>query len=217
MPGSQFGFLGISYVTFRALDVVFCLRDKVIALPPTLDFLAFLFFFPTISSGPIDRYRRFTADWRKRRTRAEFLLDLNHAVHRLFRGFFYKFIVAALIKQYWLDRAAEGAGFGALVSYMYAFSLYLFFDFAGYSAFAIAFSYLFGVHTPENFNHPFIARDIRLHAFSARCHAWQMVRGQTHGRNPCLFFSLRLDGALAWDEAALRSIWPLSSRPAVGL
>ncbi len=161
MPGSQFGFLGISYVTFRALDVVFCLRDKVIALPPTLDFLAFLFFFPTISSGPIDRYRRFTADWRKRRTRAEFLLDLNHAVHRLFRGFFYKFIVAALIKQYWLDRAAEGAGFGALVSYMYAFSLYLFFDFAGYSAFAIAFSYLFGVHTPENFNHPFIARDIR--------------------------------------------------------
>src|SRR5206468_9005282 len=43
-----------------------------------------------------------------------------------------------------------------------------------------------------------------LHAFSARCHAWQMVRGQTHGRNPCLFFSLRLDGALAWDEAALR-------------
>src|SRR5206468_5930932 len=118
-------------------------------------------FFPTISSGPIDRYRRFTADWRKRRTRAEFLLDLNHAVHRLFRGFFYKFIVAALIKQYWLDRAAEGAGFGALVSYMYAFSLYLFFDFAGYSAFAIAFSYLFGVHTPENFNHPFAARDIR--------------------------------------------------------
>src|SRR5213079_2790520 len=85
-PGSEFGFLGISYITFRALDVVFCLRDKVIAVPPTLDFLAFLFFFPTISSGPIDRYRRFTADWRKRRTRAEFLLDLNHAVHRLFRG-----------------------------------------------------------------------------------------------------------------------------------
>jgi len=161
MPGSEFGFLGISYVTFRALDVVFCLRDKVIAVPPTLDFLAFLFFFPTISSGPIDRYRRFTADWRKTRTRAEFVLDLDHAVHRIFRGFFYKFILAALIKRYWLDPAAEAAGFTALLSYMYAFSLYLFFDFAGYSAFAIAFSYLFGVHTPENFNHPFLAGDIR--------------------------------------------------------
>jgi membrane protein involved in D-alanine export len=32
-PKTQFGFLGISYVTFRALDVVFCLRDGVIATP----------------------------------------------------------------------------------------------------------------------------------------------------------------------------------------
>src|SRR5947209_17080918 len=38
-PNTQFGFLGISYVTFRALDVVFCLRDGVITAPRTLDFL----------------------------------------------------------------------------------------------------------------------------------------------------------------------------------
>jgi membrane protein involved in D-alanine export len=44
---------------------------------------------------------------------------------------------------------------------MYAYSFYLFFDFAGYSAFAIAISYLFGVHTPENFSRPFLARNIR--------------------------------------------------------
>ena len=34
-PKTQFGFLGISYVTFRALDIVFCLRDGVIARPGT--------------------------------------------------------------------------------------------------------------------------------------------------------------------------------------
>jgi membrane protein involved in D-alanine export len=159
--GSQFGFLGISYITFRALDVVFCLRDKVIATPGALDFLMFLFFFPTISSGPIDRYRRFASDWKRARTRAEFLADLDGAVHRIFRGFFYKFILAALIKQYWLDPAASSGSFGALLSYMYAYSFYLFFDFAGYSAFAIALSYLFGVHTPENFHQPFLAQNIR--------------------------------------------------------
>lgn len=157
----QFGFLGISYVTFRALDVLFCLRDDVIAAPAMLDFVAFLFFFPTVSAGPIDRYRRFALDWRKRRTRAEFLSDLDGAVHRIFRGFFYKFILAALIRQYWLEPVAKGASFGGLVSYMYAYSLYLFFDFAGYSAFAIGLSYLFGVHTPENFQRPFLARNIR--------------------------------------------------------
>jgi len=161
LPRHEFGFLGISYVTFRALDIVFCLRDNVITAPSLLDFLGFLFFFPTISAGPIDRFRRFAGDWKKKRTRDEFIIDLDEAVHRIFRGFLYKFILAALIKQYWLDRVASEATFGALVSYMYAYSFYLFFDFAGYSAFAIAFSYLLGVHTPENFNRPFLARNIR--------------------------------------------------------
>jgi membrane protein involved in D-alanine export len=44
---------------------------------------------------------------------------------------------------------------------MYAYSLYLFFDFAGYSAFAVGFSYLLGVRTPENFDRPFLARNVR--------------------------------------------------------
>ena len=159
--GSQLGFLGISYVTFRALDLVFCLRDQIINRPGPLDLFGFLFFFPTISAGPIDRYRRFANDWRRSRNRADFLADLDAAVHRIFRGFLYKFIIAALIKQYWLERAASSKHFGALISYMYAYSFYLFFDFAGYSAFAIALSYLFGVHTPENFDRPFLARNIR--------------------------------------------------------
>ena len=76
-------------------------------------------------------------------------------------GFLYKFILAALIKQYWLDVAVTGNDFFSILSYMYAYSLYLFFDFAGYSAFAIGFSYLFGIHTPENFNRPFLAHNIR--------------------------------------------------------
>jgi membrane protein involved in D-alanine export len=44
---------------------------------------------------------------------------------------------------------------------MYAYTFFLFFDFAGYSAFAVGFSYLFGIHTPENFDRPFLSRDIR--------------------------------------------------------
>jgi len=160
-PKTQFGFLGISYVTFRALDIVFCLRDGVIEKPGTVDLFMFLFFFPTISAGPIDRYRRFAADWRKTRNRAEFLTDLDGAVHHFFRGLLYKFIIAAVIEQRWLNPAGHRDTLAGLVSYMYAYSFYLFFDFAGYSALAISISYLFGVHTPENFNRPFLARNIR--------------------------------------------------------
>jgi membrane protein involved in D-alanine export len=161
LPQREIGFLGISYVTFRALDLVFCLRDRVIAAPTTAELFGFLFFFPTISAGPIDRYRRFSKDWHHRRTRDEFVSDLDGAVHRIFRGFLYKFILAALIKRYWIDLVAGDSTFPALLSYMYAYSFYLFFDFAGYSAFAIAISYLFGIHTPENFDRPFLARNIR--------------------------------------------------------
>lgn len=160
-PGTQFGYLGISYVTFRSLDVIFGIQDRLITALPPGQFLAYLFFFPTISAGPVDRYRRFAEDWKRPADRGRFLEDLDGAVHRVFTGFLYKFILAALVDRYWLQPAAAGHGFLATVSYMYAYSFYLFFDFAGYSAFAIAFSYLLGVRTPENFDRPFLARNIR--------------------------------------------------------
>jgi membrane protein involved in D-alanine export len=160
-PGSLFGFLGISYITFRSLDVIFGIQDQLIADLPVSQYCAYLLFFPTISSGPIDRYRRFAAEWRCVRDRAEFLRDLDGCVQHVFTGLLYKFILAYLIKHYWLDPAARASGVVGALAYMYAYSLYLFFDFAGYSAFAIGLSYLFGIHTPENFNRPFLARDIR--------------------------------------------------------
>jgi len=160
-PQTGFGFLGISYVTFRALDVVFSIRDGVLkSLSPTT-WLGFVFFFPTISSGPIDRYRRFEKDWLKRRTRAEFLEDLDFAVARIFRGFLYKFIVAALISSYWTGPLEKQSGPLAMWGYMYGFTFHLFFDFAGYSAFAIALSRIFGIRAPENFDRPFLSRNIR--------------------------------------------------------
>jgi membrane protein involved in D-alanine export len=159
-PQTNFGFFGISYVSFRALDVIFSIRDRVVTSVPPIRYFAFLFFFPTISSGPIDRFRRFSQDWLRTRTRSEFLGDLDHAIQRLFRGFLYKFIIATLIRTYWMDRVATGGGLHVL-SYMYAYTFYLFFDFAGYSAFAISVSYLLGIRTPENFNLPFLSENIR--------------------------------------------------------
>jgi membrane protein involved in D-alanine export len=160
IPGAQLGFLGISYVTFRSLDVIFGIRDRLIVSLPAEQFLAFLFFFSAISSGPIDRYRRFDQDWNRTRPRAEFWKDLDGAVHRIFTGFLYKFILAASIKSYWIDRLAD-QGLMSNLSYMYGYSLYLYCDFAGYSAFAVGVSYVLGIHTPENFNRPFLAGNIK--------------------------------------------------------
>jgi membrane protein involved in D-alanine export len=160
-PTYQIGFLGLSYVTFRSLDVLIGIQDRLIRGLSPAAYVAYVLFFPTISAGPLDRYRRFLADWLRSRSRIEFVQDLDGAVHRVFTGFLYKFILAELIRRYWLEPAAATPGLLGTISYMYAYSLYLFFDFAGYSAFAIGVGYLFGIHAPENFNRPFLARDIR--------------------------------------------------------
>jgi membrane protein involved in D-alanine export len=140
IPGlfDLFGFLGISYMAFRAVDTIIVLQDGLVADAPPLGVLAgYLLFFPTISAGPIDRYRRFA------------------------QGFLYKFILADLIFRYWLVPAAAGRSPGLMLSYMYAYSLYLFFDFAGYTAFAIGVSRFFGIRPPENFAGPFLSRNFR--------------------------------------------------------
>lgn len=159
-PGYAIGFLGISYLTFRSLDLIFSIQDGLVREIEWRDLLLYLFFFPTAASGPVDRYRRFRKDLEQVRTPEQYGQDMRDGIHRIMLGFLYKFILAYVIKQYWMDRSVAPTLLATL-SYMYAYSFYLFFDFAGYSHFAIGVSYLFGIRTPENFDRPFLARNIR--------------------------------------------------------
>ena len=82
----------------------------------------------------------------------------------MFLGFLYKYIIGYIIHYYWIiNLAIISNGNYALfaIMSMYSYSFYLFFDFAGYSAFAIGVSYILGIKTPENFNKPFLSRNIR--------------------------------------------------------
>ena len=51
-PGLEFGFLGISYITFRILDILFCVQDGLIKSLPVIEFFTYLFFFPHDFGGP---------------------------------------------------------------------------------------------------------------------------------------------------------------------
>ena len=160
-PDWNLGFLGISYVTLRSLDTLICIEDGLVTeLPPWSSSAS------SSSSRRSPRVRSIAIGASRVTGRASargpsFCRMSIRAVHRIVRGFLYKFILAALIQQHWLTPAASSASVASGISYMYAYALYLFFDFAGYSAFAIGFSYLFGIHTPENFRRPFLAPNIR--------------------------------------------------------
>lgn len=161
VQGWAVGFNGISYVTFRALDVLWCISDGALKQVGVLDYLIYLFFFPTISSGPIDRFKRFHAGWRRERNASEFWNDLDAGVGWIFRGLLYKFIFATTIDRYILGHAAAVPGLPGVFQYGLVWGLYLFFDFAGYSAFAVGVSRCFGVRATENFASPFAATSIR--------------------------------------------------------
>lgn len=157
-------FLGISYLTFRAVQIIIETRDGLIKNQLSIyQLVNFMLFYPTISSGPIDRFRRFQKDEEKRWTPEEYKELLYKGINKIFLGFLYKFIIGYCINTYFimnLDTIADGR-FSYHLLYMYSYSLYLFFDFAGYTAFAVGISYMMGIRSPENFNKPFISRNIK--------------------------------------------------------
>ncbi len=156
------GFVGISYLSFRTIQIVIELYDGSIKELSFLDTLYFVLFFPTLSSGPIDRSRRFEEEINKVIPRDEYLNDyLIPGIKKIFQGLLYKFAIATLIHFYWVSRINPNPGILPIISYMYAYTLYLFFDFAGYSLLAVGTSYIFGVHAPDNFNKPFISKDMK--------------------------------------------------------
>lgn len=164
---SLLGFLGISYLTFRSVAMIMEMRDGELHDVSLWAFFRFMIFLPTISSGPIDRFRRFNDDYLNPPSRDDYLSMLEKAVWSLMLGAFYKFILAYILGDLLLPQVKHlaltaGGLFNwqtLLVMYVYGFDL--FFDFAGYSLFAIGISYIMGIKTPTNFNKPFISRDLK--------------------------------------------------------
>lgn len=158
------GFLGISYLTFKGTQMIMETRDGLIKNNiPVVQLLYFILFFPTISSGPIDRYRRFDKDIKAAISKEQYKMLLYDGINKIFIGFLYKYIIGYSINHYFILNlpTITNNAFQENLYYMYGYSLYLFFDFAGYSAFAIGVSYIMGIKSPENFNKPFISRNIK--------------------------------------------------------
>lgn len=164
---SLLGFVGISYLTFRSVGIIIELRDGVIKDLKMWEYLRFLLFMPTFSSGPIDRFKRFNENYKTIPERDELLDMLAESVRYIMWGFLYKFILAHILGEILLpplkNLALQAGGFFNLyaLAVMYTFGLELFFDFAGYSMFALAISNLMGIHSPINFNKPFLSRDLK--------------------------------------------------------
>ena len=161
------GFIGISYITFKAVQVLIETRDGLIEHMSALEYLYFLAFFPTMTSGPILRSRKFVQDMNATRTRDEYLQLLYRGAGWFMLGALYKFVGASLGQwAMWFLPSVIGTGTpaaaaGANVVYALGYTAYLFFDFAGYSHMAVGLGFALGIEVPRNFRSPVVALDIK--------------------------------------------------------
>jgi len=159
-PFSLFRLMGASYMSFRAVQVLLDIYDERLQKLRPVALGYFLLFFPAVSSGPIDRYRRFLSDLDRPPDREHYRTLLAQGIWKLAGGCVSAVVISGFIQQYWLA-ALPASGFGATLSYMYGYTFYLFFNFAGYSSMAIGTGYLLGIQMPENFNQPFLSVDMK--------------------------------------------------------
>ncbi len=164
---SFLGFVGISYITFKAVQVLIEVRDGLIGSMRPWRYLYFLVFFPTFTSGPILRSRAFEKDLDRTLSRDDYLELLYRGIGWFVLGALYKFVGSALASWLmWFGPAAIGSATTAAyveaqLVYGFAYGLNLFFDFAGYSHMAVGAGFALGIEVPRNFRAPFIAVDIK--------------------------------------------------------
>lgn len=155
-----FSFVGVSYITFRVVQIIIESYDGLIEKSSFADTVSFLIFFPSFSSGPIDRSRRFEQDLSAVYTKHEYLELLGIGIWKILLGVLYKFVLSDIAFTLLNNLKIESTVLFAY-AYAYIYGFYMFFDFAGYSLMAVGTGYILGIKMPDNFNRPFISVDIK--------------------------------------------------------
>ncbi|VAX26311.1 Probable poly(beta-D-mannuronate) O-acetylase [hydrothermal vent metagenome] len=154
--------IGISFYTFKSLSYVIDIYLEI--MKPTnsfRDFSLFVFFFPNILAGPIDRASKFLPQLQQdyNITRRDIAMGLM----LIMMGLVKKIMIADYISLNFVDRVFEVplrfTGVENLLA-VYGYTLQLYADFSGYSDIAIGIALLLGFRLMENFNYPFKAKSI---------------------------------------------------------
>jgi alginate O-acetyltransferase complex protein AlgI len=158
---------GLSFYVLQSISyLVDVWRGTIPVSRSLLNYAAYKAMFSQLIAGPIVRYAQIADELKGRRhTLALFGLGAR----RFMVGFCMKVIIADTLSPlvdaiFKLPAPTLADGWLGAIAY----TLQLYFDFAGYSAMAIGLALMIGFHFPENFNFPYLAGSIQ--AFWNRWH-----------------------------------------------
>lgn len=153
--------LGLSFLTFQAIAYLAEIQNKVTQPEKNiLHFSFYLLLFPKITAGPITRYKSIQQQIQTIQVSWPNAAD---GLRRFISGLAKKVLIAdtlaAIVNPVFNLPAPDVNSFTAwLVLFGYALQLY--FDFSGYSDMAIGLGRMMGFTFIENFNYPYIAKNV---------------------------------------------------------
>jgi len=154
-------FVGISYMAFRLSYLVLEVRNSVVPMPSLWEHLSYAFFVPTVAVGPISRYSVFRESLHKP-NRVD--TPVGRSLVRMLVGVTKYLFLASMIEQLGyagLLMDSHPHPFIDLPIAAIAFYIYLYLNFSGYCDMAIGVAGLLGIRVEENFDRPFLSRNIQ--------------------------------------------------------
>ncbi len=152
--------IGISFFTFRFLHYLIEVKRGSIENRAYWKFLNYTFFFPIMSAGPIERYDRFAPQAENiRGFKWEYL---NEGLARIIMGLFKKIVLADSLSTLAAGLGSPDLTAAGYLMAVYAFAFKIYFDFSGYSDIAVGTGRLFGFRIMENFDAPYLQRNISI-------------------------------------------------------
>ncbi len=152
---------GISFFTFQAITyLVWEYREHAGRLRFT-HLLLFLSFWPTLFAGPILRAKDFFAQLQG--TQVGSPREPERAAYYLLLGLTQKLVFANWLALTFVDESykyPDAQTATSVVALMIAYSLQIFFDFAGYTLIVTALALLLGFSLPTNFQQPYLSRNL---------------------------------------------------------
>ncbi len=155
--------VGISFYTFQTLTYSIDLyRGDVKPARSLMHFAAYVSMFPQLIAGPIVRYSDVETQMQELGTRPNWA-EISRGVWFFVVGMCQKILIADTVAKLVGPLLAEPAqlqlvsGWAALIAY----SMQLYFDFAGYSNMAIGLGLMMGFSFPQNFDSPYQATSIQ--------------------------------------------------------
>ncbi len=149
--------LGISFYTFQTMSYsIDIYRGKLNPTRNFIDFALFVSFFPQLLAGPIEKARDLLPQLIKHKFIKQ--IEWKRAFYLYFYGWFLKTVVAGSmgVLANYIFSMENPAGSEVLLG-IYAYSLQIYGDFAGYSKMARGLAHFFGIRLSTNFRLPFFS------------------------------------------------------------